>query len=237
TCAYLTDSYSVFLDVGSTNSFRSNDLHRFKECREWLKKVLYYSLDSDFYCADVSQMLSTFRWFNDQRGDDERGALAVLYFLVKTNRCPRATAYYDTATIPGGWRDIYSKWHDTISDGNMTPFDSTLPSLEDLDLSILRGQSSVHSDFAAHRSAIASLIASDNPFTEETRLQIEVNESLFLKLEIFDILGNKVYSDAKYCDSGEISWPIEGKDLPRGMLYARVSTISGEVQTIKLRHK
>src|ERR1043165_1862720 len=90
-CAYLKSSWTYFLDIGVANSSRNQNNSRFQEFRDWLKKVLYYNPDTNYYCADVRQIIGTFAWFNDQRGKDNRGALAVAYFLVKENRCPELT--------------------------------------------------------------------------------------------------------------------------------------------------
>ncbi|MEP7235199.1 MAG: hypothetical protein ABI778_07875, partial [Ignavibacteriota bacterium] len=169
-CALLPNSWAVFIDVGGMNAKRNDDLHRHEEYREWLKKVLYHNLDTTYYCADVNQILHTLSWFNDQRGNDDKGTLAILYFLVQTNRCPKATAYYDTVGIPAEWNDVYDKWGDTVVNPILSPFDSTLPSLDDLDLGILRGKpADVKKYFDSKYGAVFSnLITLDNPFSSET---------------------------------------------------------------------
>ncbi|MEI8133746.1 MAG: hypothetical protein WCH46_01565 [bacterium] len=238
-CAYLSNSYNTFSDLGQANSDRSNNLHRFQEYREWLKKVLYYNLDTNYYCADVGEILGTFSWFDDLRGDDERGSMAVLKFLVKENKCPNATAYYDTVVIPGGWRDLYSKWLDTARDPVNTKFDSTLPTLEDLDLGILRGKpADVKKYFDTKLGPIMSDISAlENPFTSDTKIAFSTREAVAIKMEIFDVLGKRYYSTEKVFDQGENQLIVQGKDLPHGILYARFSASDGTVETVKLRHE
>ncbi len=238
-CAYLSNSWTTISDVGGMNTKRSGDFARYAEYREWLKKVLYYNLDTNYYCADVSQMFGTFLWFNDQRGDDERGAMAVLYFLVQTNRCPKATAYYDTVTIPGGWRDLYVKWSDSVRNPTLTPFVSTLPSLEDLGLGILRGKPADVKKFidAARGEILTNIIALENPFSSETKIDFTCREAVAIRFEVFDLLGKKVYDGGnRVYDEGLDQIVLPGNGLPHGELFARFSASDGTVKTIKLQH-
>ena len=237
-CAYLSNSWTTFSDVGTMNAKRNGDLHRLEEYREWLKKVLYLNLDTNYYCADVNEILSTFRWFNDIRGNDDRGALTVAYFLVKANRCPKRTAYYDTIGIPTEWRDLYSKWQDSVHNPDLTPFDSTLPSLEDLGLGILRGPPADVKKFidAKLGAIISNIIALENPFSSETKIDFRCRESAAIKIEIFDVLGKKYYSTEKVFDQGDNQIILSGEGLPHGELFARFAASDGTVRTIKLQH-
>ena len=233
-CAQQKESYQAFLDIDGYNTERSNDLHRFEEYREWLKKVLYLNTNEQYYCQDVNSILHTFTWFNDVRGRDHKGALAIEYFLVKTKRC--GYQYIDSVNIPATWNALYKAWQDTVKNPDLTPFDSTLPSIDDLGLGILRGQSGVNYLPSSHSSIIGALFATENPFTNETSVRIKLNDAALLKLEIFDVLGKKLYSDSKFFEQGDESWRIDGKDLPHETVYARVSTMGGEVKTVKLVH-
>jgi hypothetical protein len=237
-CAYLSNSWTTFSSVGTMNTKRTGDLHRSEEYREWLKKVLYLNSDTNYYCADVSQILHTFGWFNDQRGRDHRGALTVLYFLVQNNRCPNETAYLDTANIPATWNELYKVWQDSVTDTLKTPFDSTLPTLEDLDLGILRGKPSDVKKFidTKYGPIISNIIALENPFSSETKIDFTLREAAAIKMEIFDVLGKRYYSTEKVFDQGENQIALPGKDLPHGILYARFSASDGTVKTIVLRH-
>lgn len=238
-CAYLSNSWHSFIDVGQADADRSNDIHRFEEFREWLKKVLYYNLDTTYYCADVNEILHTFSWFNDQRGKDWRGNIAVLKFLVSSNKCPKVTAYYDTAAIPATWNELYSVWLDSVKNPTLTPFDSTLPTLDDLDLGILRGKpADVNKYFDTKLGPIMSDIrALENPFTSETKIAFTTREAVAIKMEIFDVLGKRYYSTEKVFDQGENQLIVQGKDFPHEILYARFSASDGTVVTVKLRHE
>jgi len=237
-CAYLKSSYTYFLNVSSMNGCRSQDNTRYEEFRDWLKKVLYYNLDTDYYCADVREMLSTFAWFNDLRGHDRRGALAVLTFLVKENRCPSLTAYYDTLVIPSTWHALYLSWSDTVADPDHSVFDSTLPSLEDLGLAILRAKPSEvkHFNDAVMGPLVFNLYSTPNPFTSETRISFTCRESCALNFEVLDLLGKKVYDGGKHLFSkGSNTIIIPGKGIPNGLLYGRFVLPDGSASTIKLR--
>lgn len=237
-CAYLLNSWTTFSDVGTMNVKRTSDLSRNEEYREWLKKVLYFSPDTNYYCADVGEILTTFSWFNNIRGRDHRGALAVLNFIVNTNRCPKLTAYYDTIGIPATWNQLYSAWQDSVKDSILTPFDSTLPTLEDLDLGILRGKpADVKNYFDKKYGAIISnIIALENPFSSETKINFTCREAAAIKMEIFDVLGKSYYKTEKVFEQGENQIILPGEGLPHGMLYARFSASDGTVKTIVLRH-
>jgi hypothetical protein len=234
-CAELSVAWDAFQSIDAFNGARSDDYHRFEEYREWFKNVLYYNTDTLYYCADVVSILTTFSWFNDTRGRDTKGALAVDSFIVKSGKCPDIVAWMDTLGIPSTWNQAYSEWLDSVNDPVKTPFDSTLPTLEDLELGILRGNTSKVADYPyLHPDLIGSLVATVNPFTNETSLRFDVKEGVFLKLEIFDVLGKLYYHDAKFFGEAIGEWKLEGWSLPSGTLYARLTTLSGEVKTIKL---
>ncbi|HET9136757.1 MAG TPA: hypothetical protein VFO76_08970, partial [Candidatus Kapabacteria bacterium] len=203
--------------------------------REWLKKVLYLNMDSFYYCADVQALLSTFYYF-EGRGFDQNGALAVVKFLLDSGKC-----FGLMPDLNENWKhtrlEQYNIWRDTVGDPRGKSPDTTLPSLEDLDLQILRGPqyAAVKNAFTPSTSKkILSLTASENPFTDETTLHFGLSDKEYMKLEVFDLLGEVVYSSGGLFTEGDGSLRIAGKGIPRGQLYARLSTMGGEVMTIKL---
>ena len=238
-CAYLSNSWTHFIDIGAANSARSGDYARFQEYREWLKKVLYYSLDTNYYCADVGQLLSTFSWFNNTRGRDWRGMITVEKYIAASGKCPKATAYYDTVVIPGNWHGLYQAWLDSVQNPDLTPFDSTLPSLEDLDLGILRGPPADVKKFIDSKLGpiISNIYSMPNPFTSETKISFITREAVALKFEVFDVLGRSVYSTEKVYDQGDDQIILPGSSLPHGELYGRFSASDGTVKTMKLIHE
>ena len=235
-CAELSYSYHTFLPLGSANEKRTSDYGKYYELREWLKKVLYYNLDTNFYCSDVSEMLATFTWFDNKRGRDYRGILAVQRYIKNSGKCP----------LPFGndsidmWTGCHKVWNDTVNDRIATPFDSTLPTLEDLDLGILRGPISgvVAFNNAIIGPVISNLRALENPFTSETTIAFDCREAVALKFEVYDILGKKVYDGGSHrYDRGSNKVVLSGDGLASGILYARFSNPNGFVSTVKLRHR
>jgi hypothetical protein len=243
-CASYNPSVSVWGDFGAITtgcqSLAQSNLTQWTSYRNWLKKVLYYSLDSLYYCSDADAIMSTFHYF-EGRGFDVNGALAVLKYLHDSSKCAEFSWYKDFDKIWKSSRDNqYQNWVDTGVIGKFPPYsplDTTLPSLEDLDLQILRGP-----QYAAVKNAftpsttnkILYLKASENPFTKETTLYFGLSDKEYVKLELFDLLGKIVYANEALYMEGDGSLQISGNNIPLGQLYARFSTMGREVMTIKL---
>jgi hypothetical protein len=239
-CAYLSNSWERFSFVGDMCAKKSNDPHRYEEYREWLKKVLYLSMDTTYYCVDADQIIRTFYTFNALGEHGFKEQLTVLYFLANTRRCPSATTYYDSLIIPGTWNALYSAWLDSVHDPNLTPFDSTLPSLDDLGLSILRGNPAEVKKFIESKfgQIIGNIHALKNPFSSETKIEFTSCEAVELHFEVFNMLGEKLYDGGnKIYDEGENHIILPGIGLPHGELFARFSASDGTVKTIKLQHR
>ncbi|HET9135460.1 MAG TPA: hypothetical protein VFO76_02390 [Candidatus Kapabacteria bacterium] len=236
-CAYLPQAYTTFLDVGSMNSSSSQDKHRFEEYRDWLKKVLYYNLDTNYYCADVTELFSTFSWFNDARGHDIRGSLALAFYLIDSGKCVNLRQFL-LNNIPATWEQLYSVWGDTVQNPGQAVFDSTLPTLDELGLGILRGKPAEvrHFNEMMLGALVSGLYSTPNPFTSETKISFSCREAVLMKFEVFDVLGEKVYQgDEHVYDKGENVIILPGKDLPYGILYGRFILPDGSANTIKLR--
>jgi len=241
-CAIYDVSPHIWADFGeATNGLQdlNKDPNRWPQYREWLKKGLYLNVDTNYYCSDVNAILSTMQLFNEVRGLDRNGSLAIIKFLRDSNRC---MGWYFMA--PQVWtqtrQDQYTTWRDTAKNPKLNPLDTTLPSLEDLDLQVLRGP-----QYAAVKDAfmptsitkIRYLNVSENPFKSETTLLFGLADDEYMRVDIYDLLGNKVYSDTKLLGEGDKEWRIDGKSLAGGSLYARLSTMGGEVKTVKLMHE
>lgn len=245
-CAKYIGSYSlkygipkVFPLASDGCGGKSEDIHRWPPYREWLKKVLYYRTDSIYYCEDVVQILGTVEnYFNDKRGADYNTAAAILKLLVDSNRC---SSFFYKKDFGLAWYDIRRtqrlNWQDTQINQPLSSLDTTLPSLEEVDLEILRGPqyAAVKTAFTpSTASKITYFTTSQNPFTDETTLRFGLLDAEYMKIEIFDLLGNNLYTENKLFSDKDSHWKIDGKQLPHGGLYARLSTLGGEVSTIKL---
>jgi hypothetical protein len=216
----------------------SNDPTRWLPYRDWLKKVLYYNMDSDYYCSDVGAIIVSMQYFNAERGVDRNGTLAIIKYLQDSHLC--GGHFF---MVPWFWTqtriDQHDYWRDTAKNPQI-PLDTTLPLLEDLNLQILRGPqyAAVKNAFSpSTNNKINYLSVSENPFKEATTLNFELSDAEYMKIEIFDLLGNKIYSDSKLFNGGDEQWQIDGKNLARGSFYARLSTMGGEVKTVKLIHE
>jgi hypothetical protein len=231
--------WSFFGEATGGLQYISDDPNRWPPYRDWLKKVLYYNMDTDYYCADVEAILSSMQYFNAERGLDRNGSLAIIKFLRDSHLC-LSHYYMDPQVWTQTRTDQYNTWRDTSHSGHINPLDTTLPTLEDLDLQILRGPqyAAVKNAFTpATNKKIEYFTISDNPFKEATTLRFGLSDAEYMKIEIYDVLGNKVYSDSQLFGEGNKEWIIAGKSLPEGVLYARLLTMGGEVKTVKLVHE
>lgn len=244
-CATQNLFIAIWRDFGVASTgvqYKSTDPNRFPPFREWLKKVLYLNRDTNYYCHDILAIFQTFTYFNAERGLDQNGALAVAKFLIDSNRCQNLFSDGFNKRWKDTRLDQHQRWRDTVMDSIKTPFatDTTLPTLEDLDLQILRGPqyAAVKDAFTPSKGTkITYLTVSENPFKNETTLRFGLRDAEYMRIDIYDLLGNKVYSDSKLFGEGAEEWKIDGKSLARGSLYARLSTMSGEVKTVKLVHE
>lgn len=235
-CASESDSWKEFNGIGSANSFRHpDDKYRFTEYREWLKKVLYYNLAELYYCNDVSEILGTFYWFDDIRGKDFNGSNAIIKYLLESGKCmsdSEVKAFYLQKYYENRQSQI-QHWRDTVKDSLKTPIDTTLPSLEDLGLGILRGQNGVVAEVSEHH--LGELIAVRNPFTDALNLKYELTKSGMVRIEVLDILGRSIYSEGQgYKPDGEHSLTLNTANWASGSYYIRLSTPSGEIKTVKV---
>ncbi|HEY6170828.1 MAG TPA: T9SS type A sorting domain-containing protein [Candidatus Kapabacteria bacterium] len=232
-CAMEPKSARAFSSFYSPNYLRSDDPNRYPEHLQWLKKVLYYNPDSGYYCADVISMLSTFQYFDSVHGKYLEGGVTVAKYIIDSAHCDN----YDQAikeNIDADMQTLYKKWKDTVQDSMATPFNPQFPSLEDLDLTILRGpQNSVTP--ITHESRLGELLATRNPFTDILELKYRLDKSAMVRIDVYDLLGRAVYSEGHgYKAEGEHVLSLQSKAWSSGSYYVRLSSPSGEVKTVKV---
>jgi hypothetical protein len=177
-------------------------------------------------------MFQTFKWFNDERGLDHLGTIAVAKYIL-ANKCSRSV---DSSFLVEGmqeeWEMHVAKWQDTVKNPVETPLDSTLPTLEELDLTILYGPSEVVSE---REKRIGHITAIRNPFTDFLELRYRLDRSAMTRIEISDVLGKSVYSQGQgYKEQGDHTVVLPTLDWPSGSYYVRLSTPSGEIKTVKV---
>jgi len=233
-CAMQYDSYGEFVTLDADLDFMDTSLQRWVDGREWFKKVLYYNPDTNYYCADVDDILHTFSYF-EGRGQDNLGYLAVIKYLHDSHKC---LAYneiggYDT-TYVHTMNQVISTWRDSVKDSLKTPLDTTLPSIDQLGLGILRGQNAVVSASGANGFIIGDLSLFENPFRNEAILRYHLNQDAMVHVDIFDALGRRMAGEGEgYKHEGDYQISFDARTWSSGTYYIRVSTMSGEVQTLK----
>jgi hypothetical protein len=231
-CTGIVRTFNAFSSLTTTNFNRSSNPDRYREHREWLKNVLYYDPDSLYYCEDVNAIIHTFAYFDSIRGSsDALGQMAVLRFLLEENKCVYLHDFF-RETLTDDSIYIRNVWSDTVTDPTATPLDTTVPSLEDLDLGILRGPLEVASEHLVH---IGNIIAERNPFTDALDLKYKLEHSGMVRIDIHDVLGRSVYAEGQgYKQPGDYRVSLQTHDWASGTYYVRLSTPSGEVKTVKV---
>jgi hypothetical protein len=231
-CFNVKDYWRNFSIARTSVQYMSDDNQRFVDFREWLKKVLYYNTtDSNWWCADVYNIMSTFRYF-EGRGWDWLGELAVLKYVKESGRCRN---WYTEAEFEElhstGMKYAYEAWCDSVKDSIATPFDSTLPTLEELNLGILRGPNEVVG--RTHDYRLGELLAISNPFNDVLDLKYRLIKNGLVKVDVLDILGRSIYSEGQgYKPEGEHVLSIQTLNWSSGSYYVRLSTPSGEIKTV-----
>ena len=202
--------------------------------REWLFKVLYLNPDSVYYCTDAEDLISTFNYVDGSRGDDMRGRIAVENFIVNSGKCPYLVESIQKS-MQKQWQLLHDKW---LSSGDTsTPFDSTLPTLQDIGFELLLGpQYAVEHHGAMPSSVLGTIESSPNPFTSDAEIRYTLNVPASLTVEVFDLLGKKVTTlvPSVMTTNGDYILKLPGTSLASGTYYVRFTVPEGEVRTLKL---
>ena len=137
-----------------------------------------------YYCEDAGTALATFLYFQGPRGYDLRGKLAVLNYISASGKCPYLKSWDSSATA-STWRDLYIHWSDTVQDSFATPFDSTLPTLQQIGFEILLGPqyAAVHNGVLP-TSVLGEIGISPNPFIDRTEVSYTLNVPATLTVEV-----------------------------------------------------
>jgi hypothetical protein len=229
-----SDSWHSFNDLDGCVTEMDTANIRWLEYREWLKKVLYLSDDSMYYCSDFNSMILTFVYLVPGKGVDYNGGVALIDYILEHNRCPDQTAYWLDQRKATRSHQVQI-WQDTVTNSELTPLDTSVVSIDSIGFSILKGpQFGAVKAHSPNTTSFGELRASKNPFTDETTLETTITDAMMLRLEVFDVLGKQLYAENEFLLAGDVKWRLTGKSLPRGVIYVRISTIGGIVKTIKL---
>ena len=237
-CYYMDDAVGCFGYADADNDLRPGDGSRYTEYREWLKSVLYLRVDSSWYCRDVESIIGSFHYYPGH-GLYPNGAIAIERYIVGSNKCDSAKW---SREIEAEFAGIYSEWRDTVKDSlHEARPDTTIPSIDDIGLSILRGPKQAVPPSALPPGAdhLALLRMSEDPFERSTELIFTVADYGLVTFELFDILGHRVRSNGigQVLDPGEHRITITGDGLASGVYFARLTYHDGDVHSIMVRKR
>jgi hypothetical protein len=209
----------AFGKLDAANQFRSNDTNRYSQYRKWLISILYLNKScEDYFCSVIGAIQTTYQKTVE--------VLAIMNYMRTFH--------------PNCWGAADQKQYseDSITAKNSGHDPTHLPSLESLGLGFLLKNNIAPSASGIGTNYLSSFSSSPNPFTSETKLHFALNAKGSITIEVYDLLGKKVYGVAgKSYEAGSYEINLDGKDLPHGTLYARISTGFGEVKTVKLVHE
>ena len=227
-CAATDDqSWDVFTTMSGAVQFMSDDTTRFDPYRTWLISVLYLNTTNPaYFCACMGAIAGTYQYGKYL----PLGGLSVMNYLRQ---------YHPECWSVGGQND-YTK--DSIYDAgkNYGSYDvNHLPPLDSLGLGFLLKAGVVSPSTSLPSQYLASFTSNPNPFINETSLEFTLNRMSYVTLAVYDELGRLVWGDGRgsSLEAGTHSIQIDGRSLPSGTLYARISTGFGEVKTVKLVHE
>ncbi len=257
-CPFWTDTVSHSWDAleytaGAVSEWTAGGAGRWPNYLNWLKKVLYLNPDTMWYCTDVGNMITA-------EQADFGMKMAELKYLLDNNRCPGFRdnfvnlLHYDSINQHQQWLDSivakydteqpdgkYQWWLDSMvnKDTMANPFDSTIPSLQQVDLEILLGpQNSVQgASSPLTQPALLDATLLDNPMQDEIDVSFEMGRSALITMELRDILGRSVpltFAKYQFEQPGTHSARIPVPNLPPGTYYLRITTDTGDVITLKV---
>jgi hypothetical protein len=217
-----SESWRVFSSLDGAVQLMSDDTTRFDNYRAWLISVLYFNkTNPEYFCVCMGSIAGTYQYGKY----NPLGYLAVLNYVRHFQpQCWNASGDQE-----------YSQ--DSLYDAQHRYDPTHLPSLDSMGLGFLLTQSGVTPTTTAMTN-LASFTSSPNPFTSGTKLNFALNRMTYVTIEVYDLLGNKVFASAgRSYEAGSYEINLDGSALPSGTLYARISMGFGEVKTVKLVHE
>lgn len=206
--------------------------------REWLKSVLYLNPDSGYYCSDAIEIAVSYLFKDDSSivyGDE---SATVFQFLADSSPCKYVRDDLLRMQKNLARNQQYKHWKDTVTDSLKTPFNPGFTTLEALNLTILRGfKNGVSIDITKpfQRNPISEAIVIPNPIKDEMELRYKLTEGALVKVEIYDALGKQMYSMAQgYKPKGDNLQHFDTRTWSSGSYYLRMTTLGGEVKTVKV---
>ena len=229
-CYANDDSYEAFPAMArAITQFDVNDTTRIDKFRDWLISVIYLNKTSPYYfCADLEVLVQEPGKYHNV----PNATIAGLKYLIDSTKCS------DPGIQQEFKNDTASRRQNWLSSGDTSkPIDTTLPSLDSIGLGFLLGHGLASAPLVSATVPL-SFTVSNNPFIAETKLRFDLSRMTYATVEVYDVLGNKVFGNAgRSYDAGSYEINLDGNSLPSGTLYARITTGFGEVKTVKLVHE
>ncbi len=193
--------------------------------RNWLISVIFLNPSDLYFCNCLNNLIHAY----EPHGHGEYGrfrnhGLAIIKYAAENGRCDSGNNMFE--------------YNQAIADLKHYGQDTTYPPLDSIGLGFLLHHSSVSSPIVPDQMFLAEVTSHPNPFVKEVSLGFTLNRMAYTTISIFDDLGRLVWGDGRgsSLEAGKHTVHIDGKDLPHGTLYARISTGFGEVKTVKLIH-
>jgi hypothetical protein len=218
----------AFSSLDNAVQLMSNDSSRYDQYRAWLISVLYLNTTNpNYFCACMGSISNTYPLYGKYgRVQNAVNAPLAIRNWLRINRpdCIAGdSSWYTNDTI-------YLRQH------GIDP--TKLPPLDSIGLGFLLKSGVTPATTGIGMPYLASFTSNPNPFTTFVKLNYVLNRMSYVTIEVYDLLGNKVYGNAGHSyEAGSYEINLDGNALPSGTLYARISTGFGEVKTVKLVHE
>lgn len=228
-------AYGAFTDMNGAVQFMGGSKQRYVDYREWLKTVLYLNtVDPKYYCRAVEAIV--FSYSSDQNhNEDLASQMTIVQYLIESGKCEMDSATlvkaYDLRMVE--WRD---RWADTTTvDTNLVKMDTTLPTLEDLDLEILRGPEFASVNADPPSPSLLGVRVLNNPFSTSTEIEYTLGRTAQVELSVYNALGQVVWSKPfGAVEDARMHRLALGAELVPGSYFLRIATMSGDVRTLRV---
>ncbi|SRR5579883_1362904 len=202
--------------------------------RLWLESVLYLNtVNPEYFCACVEAIAQTYY----SKSDTGRSyylrapnrSLTILQWLIQNTTC-------DTPNLATQYRTTRYYQYQLWREDTTAPFDTTLATLQQLGLDTVLAKHLLFVAVEKPAPTILSAIASPNPSTGGTLVTFSLDHEAYVKLELYDVLGNRVEIPPleSLFEAGNHAVSLSLHNLASGTYYVRLVTAYGEAQTVKI---
>lgn len=240
--------FSNILSGAQTSIAIEPETYTYPDFLAWLKKVLYYNPDTNWYCNDVLDMITA-------EQSNEADEMSICQYMIESSKCPEFTSEFQSLYgTAAGWRHYL--WLDSIirlhplylmasgdsinADTLAHPFsDTAVPSLWQDSLEILMGPQYAGVQQSQPITSIALLSAQllENPMRDEIDISFDMGRTALVTMQLSDVLGRTVpltYAKYQLAQPGQHDASIPAPNLPPGIYYLRITTDTGDAITLKV---